>query len=108
MPYGELLHGEVVSLGLRAALYLSRKHCGLSARAEREILETLEALELPLVLPPNVSIEKALEHTRRDKKFRGGAIRFVLLSAPGSPLLSADVTQQDLEEAMQHLTTPLH
>ena len=108
VPYGELLHGEVVSLGLRAALYLSRKHSGLSARAEREILETLEALELPLVLPPNVSIEKALEHTRRDKKFRGGAIRFVLLSAPGSPLLSADVTQQDLEEAMQHLTTPLH
>lgn len=108
VPYGSLLHGEVVSLGLRGALYLSRKHCGLSQRAEREILDALEALELPLQLPESVSVEKALEHTRRDKKFQGGAIRFVLLEDLGKPVLSSAVTQQDLEEAMQLLTTPIH
>lgn len=107
VPYGSLLHGEVVSLGLRGALFLSRKLCGLSARAEREIIETLEALELPLQLPERVSVEKALEHTRRDKKFQGGAIRFVLLEDLGKPLLSAEVTRQNLEEAMQLLTTPI-
>ena len=108
VPYGSLLHGEVVSLGLRGALYLSRKLCGLSARAEREILEALEALELPLQLPESVSVEKALERTRRDKKFRGGSIRFVLLEDLGKPVLSSAVTQQHLEEAMQLLATPLH
>lgn len=107
VPYGSLLHGEVVSLGLRGAIYLSRKLCGLSSRAEREILETLEALELPLQLPESVCVEKALGLTRRDKKFQGGSIRFVLLEDLGKPILSADVTQQDLAEAMQKLSTPL-
>ncbi len=108
VPYGELLHGEVVSLGLRAALYLSRKHCGLSSQAEREILDTLQALELPLQLPPHIDPQKALEYAFRDKKFQGGAIRFVLLESPGNPILSSDVTPQDLAEALQVLTTPLH
>lgn len=106
VPYGHLLHGEVVSLGMRAALFLSRKHCNLSARAEREILETLKALELPLTLPSEVSIDTALQKTRSDKKFQGGQIRFVLLEDLGRPVLSSAVTQADLEEALHHLTTP--
>lgn len=107
VPFGELLHGEVVSLGMRAALYLSRRRAGLSARAEQEILQTLRALELPLVLPQNVSIEKALERVATDKKFVGGAVRFVLLEAPGQPVLSSDVTTADLREAMEVLTSPV-
>ncbi len=107
VPYGELLHGEVISLGIRAALYLSRKRAGLSARAEKEILSTLQALELPLVLPPGVDADKALAKVATDKKFQGGQIRFVLLEAPGKPILSADITQDDLQEAIQQLTLPL-
>ncbi len=107
VPYGELLHGEVVSLGIRAALHLSRKYAGLSAHDEREVLVTLHALDLPLTLPGNVSIEKALARTFTDKKFQGGAIRFVLLSAMGKPVLSDQVTAADLQEAMQLLATPI-
>lgn len=107
VPLGSLLHGEVVSLGMRAALFLSRKHCGLSAEAEREVLETLAALHLPLTLPAQVDPQTALAHTKTDKKFQGGAIRFVLLESLGSPVLSRAVTQEDLEEAMHHLTTPI-
>lgn len=107
VPYGELLHGEVVSLGMRAALYLSRKYAGLSAHDEREVLATLQALDLPLTLPGNVSIERALARTATDKKFQGGAIRFVLLSALGKPVLSDQVTAGDLQEAMQLLATPV-
>ncbi|MBQ7023417.1 MAG: 3-dehydroquinate synthase [Akkermansia sp.] len=107
VPYGELLHGEVVSLGLRGALWLSRKYCGLSAAAEKEVLDTLKALELPLSLPQNVTVERALKFTASDKKFSGGTIRFVLLRAPGEPILSEDVTADDLAEAMHLLTTPL-
>lgn len=106
VPYGSLLHGEVVSLGMRGALYLSRKYAGLSATAERDVLETLKALELPLTLPAGVDPELALQRTATDKKFQGGAIRFVLLKALGEPVLSADVTAEDLKEAMQLLTTP--
>lgn len=107
VPYGSLLHGEVVSLGMRAALFLSRKHAGLSAREEREVLDTLAALELPLQLPEGVDPAKALEHAAADKKFRGGKIHFVLLRRLGEPYVSTEITADDLREAMEHLATPV-
>ena len=105
VPYGSLLHGEVVSLGMRGALYLSRKHCGLSAAAEREVLDTLKALELPLTLPEGVQTADVLARAQSDKKFRNGQIRFVLLSDLGNPVLSDAVTQEDLREATALLRT---
>ena len=33
VPYGEMLHGEAISLGIRAALFLSERHAGLSPDA---------------------------------------------------------------------------
>ncbi len=103
LPYGELLHGEAVSLGMRAALFLSRKHAGLSARAESDLLATLRALELPLTLPEGVNIDTALARTAADKKFAAGAIRFVLLRRLGEPVLSDAVTVEDMREALEHL-----
>ncbi len=103
LPYGELLHGEAVSLGLRAALFLSRRHAGLSAEAERDLLDTLRALELPLVLPASVKPERALALTASDKKFQNGAIRFVLLKQLGYPILSKEITRTDLCDALQEL-----
>ncbi len=103
LPYGELLHGEAVALGMRAALFLSRRHAGLSAAEEREVLDALRALELPLTLPAGVSVETALARTASDKKFRNGAIRFVLLRRLGEPVLSGDITQDDLREAIGQL-----
>ena len=103
LPYGELLHGEAVSLGLRAVLYLSRQYAGLTAAEERDLLDTLRALELPLTLPAGVDIDRALALTASDKKFQNGAIRFVLLKQLGSPLLSKEITRQDLRNAIEEL-----
>ncbi len=103
LPYGELLHGEAVALGMRAALFLSRRHAGLSAAEERDVLDALCALELPLALPAGVEVETALARTAADKKFRNGAIRFVLLRRLGEPLVSECVTEQDLREALEQL-----
>ncbi len=108
VPYGHLLHGEVVSLGMRAALYLSRKYAGLSKRAEKDILSTLQALDLPLTLPNEVDTATALAKVSTDKKFHSGKIRFVLLAAPGKPVLSSEISHGDLREAMLELTTPIH
>ena len=107
LPYGELLHGEAVSLGLRAALSLSRKYAGLTAADEHEALATLEALELPLTLPEGVDVQTALARTAADKKFHGGEVRFVLLSRLGEPQISTAVTQADMQQALEELTTPL-
>lgn len=105
LPYGELLHGEVVSLGMRAALYLSRKYAGLAARDEMEILHTLNSLQLPLRLPTKVDPQVVLRHVTADKKFLGGKVRYVLLKALGEPVLSGEVTADDLKEAVEFLCT---
>ena len=107
VPYGDLLHGEVVSLGIRAALFLSRKLAGLPARDEAEIIQTLAALQLPLQLPSKVNPKTVLEHVMTDKKFRGGRIHFVLLKRLGEPVLSDAVTTDDLKEALAFISTPL-
>ena len=107
VPYGVLLHGEVVSLGIRAALFLSRRLEGLSTRDETEILNTLAALQLPLQLPENIHAEDVLRHASLDKKFLGGRIRYVLLRKLGDPVLSTAVSEQDLQDAIAHLTTPV-
>ncbi len=103
LPYGELLHGEAVSLGMRAALFLSRKKAGLTAAAERDLTDTLRALELPLTLPTGVDPATALARTASDKKFASGAIRFVLLRRLGEPVISEEVTAEDLQEALEFL-----
>lgn len=106
LPYGQLLHGEAVSLGLRAALYLSRKHAGLPPQEEQQVLNTLAALELPLTLPQGVDVATALERTAADKKFQAGSVRFVLLRSLGEPVLSSDVTMEDMQEAIEQLEKP--
>lgn len=106
VPYGEILHGEAVSLGLRSALYLSAKYSDLSSREEREILNTLHALELPLQLPPNIDLEKVITLTKRDKKFAAGTIKFVLLQALGTPMVCDTITEEDLIESLTILTQP--
>lgn len=106
VPYGEMLHGEAISLGLRAAVFLSRRHAGLAEEPAETILDLLEKFELPLVLDPAITTERVLHKMGRDKKFEAGKIRFVLLRAAGDAYLGDEVTAADLEEAIGHLRLP--
>jgi len=101
--YGELLHGEAISLGLRAALFLSEKHTGLSREDSTAVLTLLAAFRLPLVLPESITTEKIMEKLGRDKKFDQGAIRFVLLRGLGDAHVSSEVTRGDILAAVEHL-----
>ncbi len=103
VPYGEMLHGEAISLGLRAALFLSERHAGLTAEDSGKILALLRHLRLPLSLDGAITTGRVLEKLGRDKKFEAGKIRFVLLREPGDAYLSNEVSPADLEEAIEHL-----
>lgn len=102
-PYGKMLHGEAISLGLRAALFLSKKTSGLPKGESQRILDLLEKFQLPLRLPEDLRSETIMEKLSRDKKFLGGEIKFVLLDKLGSGLVSNKVTLQDIQEAVEHL-----
>ena len=107
VPYGTILHGEAVALGMRAALFLSERKAGLSSSDAKKILCTLQALELPLVLPDDIDTETVLKKTASDKKFRAGTIRFVLLSKAGEAGISKKITREDMAEAIEELRRPL-
>jgi 3-dehydroquinate synthase len=103
LPYGQILHGEAISLGLRAALHLSEKHAGLSATDSARILNVLQHFRLPLVLPENITTETVMDRLSRDKKFVSGSIRFVLIRSAGDAFVSKDITTEDLRSAIAHL-----
>ena len=103
--YGELFHGEAISLGLRAALFLSERHAGLTPAESSRILNLLRLYQLPLVLSPDLTEDRLLEKMARDKKFDQGAIRFVLVPRLGDAHLSKAITQQDIRDAIAHLRT---
>lgn len=105
LPYGELLHGEAISLGIRAAVYLSQKKSSLTSDEGARILALLEAFQLPLVLDEKIATETIMKKLLTDKKFSSGSIRFVLLKALGVSFVSDEVTESDLREAIEHLRT---
>lgn len=105
VPYGTLLHGEAISLGLRAALNISIKHAGLDRSEAARILDLLKKFELPLVLSDEISTEAVMTRLARDKKFMAGAIRFVMLRAPGDAYLHSGLTMDNLQEAVETIRT---
>jgi 3-dehydroquinate synthase len=105
LPYGELLHGEAISLGIRAAVYLSQKKSTLTVDEGNRILALLEAFQLPLVLDEKIATETIMQKLLTDKKFSSGAIRFVLLKSLGVSFVSDEIDALDLREAIEHLRT---
>lgn len=103
VPYGELLHGEAISLGLRAALFLSERHAGLDPAVTAAVTALLEHFGLPLRLDPSIATETVLDRLARDKKFDAGRIRFVLLREAGEAFVSEAVNSDDLRDAIEAL-----
>ena len=87
--YRAFSHGEAVAIGLLPALWLSSQVCGLDPAVEQQVRELLELHELPTAAR-NVDPDAVLEAMRRDKKARGGRVRFALLEAVGKPVFGVD------------------
>jgi len=101
--YGRFLHGEAVSLGLAAALEISRHKAGLAAAEADRVREKLAAFGLPLALPDDLGTDALIAAARRDKKFAQGRIRYVLVPRLGEAFVAEDVTEDDLRAALQTL-----
>ena len=98
--YGRWLHGEAVACGMVLASELSAA-LGLVERAFVERMQRLIARAgLPL-LAPRMDITRWLELMRVDKKAEAGAIRFVVIEAPGRACVrgAPDATVQRVIEA---------
>ena len=80
--YADLLHGEAVAYGLRAACRIGLEVGATPPERAARITGLLDALGLarePLPYP----IDQVLDHLAADKKHRGGRLRWVLPTADG-------------------------
>jgi 3-dehydroquinate synthase len=101
--YGNILHGEAISLGILAAAHISIWRAGLSLGEVEKIRATLESQQLPTKLPRDFPRQKIFEALPRDKKFEDGRIRFVVAHAIGRASMCNKVTMPDLEAAIAAL-----
>jgi 3-dehydroquinate synthase len=80
----QMLHGEAVAIGMVAEARIGER-CGITEPGVAEALRSvLGSLGLPTALPPEVSVDRVLEHARADKKARKGRAEYVLLSRLGA------------------------
>lgn len=98
--YGQLLHGEAVSIGMvcaaRLARLLGRVDGGFESRQRR----LLEQLSLPTRIPP-LNQDELVAAMRHDKKVEHGKLRFVLPSRMGAVELVGDVDERQVRLAME-------
>lgn len=101
--YGELLHGEAISVGIMAALRLSEKVSGLKSAEAKRVSDLLHQFKLPRSIPATFQTQNIIDLMMRDKKFSEGAIRFVLLNELGSAFVSGDVSLDDIRAEIDRL-----
>jgi len=82
LGYGEWLHGEAVGCGMVMAADLSVRLGLIDAAYAGRIARLVERAGLPTV-GPALGADRYFELMRGDKKAEDGAIRFVVIDAPG-------------------------
>ncbi len=99
--YGELLHGEAVSIGMpcaaRLALALGRIDSELVERQDN----LLRRLHLPVKVPESLPEDALLAAMQRDKKVEHGRLRFVLPTRVGHVELVGGVDPQQVRKALR-------
>ncbi|MBL9117499.1 MAG: 3-dehydroquinate synthase [Verrucomicrobiaceae bacterium] len=104
--YGQLLHGEAISIGLHAATWLSTQLSGLNQDEMDRILSALKAFDLPLHMPQGMDEQDVLRRMKMDKKFVEGSIRFVLLRKLGESFVSAETRMEHMTQALDQVRAP--
>jgi len=99
-----LLHGEAVALGMGAALWLSVQLC----RLDEQVLHDYEK-QLPFLLSEAgiglgvADIEPVIGYLVHDKKNASGKCQFVLLEAPGQPILDVEVAPELIRQSLAYI-----
>ena len=96
--YSRYRHGEAVALGLLAALRLSDLP---DLRAE--VSDWNRRHGLPTGLDRSVEVEAVLGAIEKDKKRTAEGVGFVLLEAPGEPLVGRRVAPDKVRQAVEEL-----
>ncbi len=97
--YGQLLHGEAVSIGMMCAARLAERLGRIDATFVARQLALLTALELPTQMPL-LDADEVIAVMRRDKKAAEGRLRFVLPTRLGHVELVGGVPEAQVRDAL--------
>lgn len=103
--YGELLHGEAVSIGMDCAARLAES----VGRVDRQFVERqatlLAKLGLPVTWPQGIDIPTGtlIDRMRLDKKSVGGKLRFILPTRMGHVETVRDVPEAAVDNVLHDL-----
>jgi len=104
--YNTYLHGEAISLGMRAAAWLSVWQAGLPEAEAHRIEVALTANGLPLNLKPDIDRADILGALGNDKKVAAdGQNRWVLLKNIGESISGCELPPNLVEKAVNLLYT---
>ena len=96
------LHGECVALGSVAAAYISYKRSMLSTEEFYEIRDMFVPFDLPISLD-QFDIESVYSNIGHDKKNTDSGLKFILLKKIGKAVITNDVTEDEIKEALKSL-----
>ena len=98
--YGELLHGEAVSIGMVQASRLAERLGRIDEDTTRRQVQLLEAVGLPVCAPKGPTIDELMARMRLDKKTAGGKLRFVLPTRMGHVELVDGIDEEQVREVL--------
>jgi 3-dehydroquinate synthase len=101
--YGELLHGEAVSIGMVCASRLAERRGLIDATVTDRQVRLLERFHLPITLPQDAtkfSADEAIGRMRLDKKAIAGQLRFVLPTRLGHVETIAQIPEADVRAVL--------
>ena len=98
--YGVWLHGEAVATGMVVAAELSAV-IGMIDKAQVQRLRViLRQLNLPVIVPENMTAERFMELMGLDKKVIDGRLRLVLLKTIGEAFVTDEVPSDKIAQAI--------
>ncbi len=100
--YGVLLHGEAISVGMRAAAFLSQELSEMTSFEVKRIESALVANHLPLQAP-ELNRSKVRHAMGTDKKVQAGKNRWVLSTGIGHAHLVDDVPMERVERVIERV-----
>lgn len=99
--YGKWLHGEAVATGMLMAADLSAREGWVSRDDVERVKVLLQASNLPVVAPDDMTEQDFLDLMSVDKKVLSGKLRLVLLTALGEALVTEGFGLDNLKQTIQ-------
>lgn len=103
--YQGLSHGEAVSIGLIAALRLSRQMGLLQENFEGRLEQLLRSWHLPVRIPAGITWDVVQAALLKDKKNVGGQLRYVLVRGLGQVHAQAGIPLENVRKVFEELCT---